>query len=214
MNRPLRLALPKGNFSEQTIKALIKIGYRIAFKENSLVCQVLNFPMNIYLIRQNDALKLLNDNYCDLVIIGSDYISEHAPHLHHDFNKIFYLNYCQHRISIAVPSSMNFKSILDLEGKTIATSTPNILTKFLKQSNVQSSIYVLGGSVELTPEMGIADAICDIIDTGRTINAHGITEVIEVQKIQPVLVQKSVPISSYQQALFREFIDSLLQTRL
>lgn len=213
MNTVLRLALPKGHLSVQTIKAMTEIGYKIVFETNSLVCKVSNFPMIIYLIRQSDALNLLNEDYCDLVIIGSDYIEEQAPQLQLGMNEIIHLNYCKIRLSIAVSKPKHFKNIFDLEGKKIATRFPNILTRFLNQSNVNSSIYVLGGSVELAPAMRVADAICDIIATGQTINAHGLTEVLEIQKIQPVLLHKLSPKSSFKHALLKEFIDLLLQVK-
>jgi ATP phosphoribosyltransferase len=121
----------------------------------------------------------------DIAIVGSNLLIEKG----NDLKIIEPLGFSKCRVSLAVPKGVAFKSIQDLDGKNIATSYPNTVSQFLKEKNINADIHVINGSVEIAPNIGLADAICDIVSSGSTLFKNNLKEVVEILKSQAVLVQ-------------------------
>ena len=121
----------------------------------------------------------------DLAIVGSNLLIEKG----NDLKIIEPLGFSKCRVSLAIPKGVAFKSIQDLDGKNIATSYPNTVSQFLKEKNINADIHVINGSVEIAPNIGLADAICDIVSSGSTLFKNNLKEVVEIVKSQAVLVQ-------------------------
>jgi ATP phosphoribosyltransferase len=102
------------------------------------------------------------------------------------------LGFSRCRVSIAVPKNTAFESVKDLEGKRIATSYPNTVNAFLKANQIKADLHIINGSVEIAPNIGLADAICDIVSSGSTLFKNNLKEVIEIAQSQAVLVQAPV----------------------
>ena len=123
----------------------------------------------------------------DLAIIGENTLNEKGYQL----NIIEKLGFSKCRISVAVPKDFKYKSVDDLNNIRIATSYPNTLKKFLKKEGVKSDLHIINGSVEISPSIGLADAICDIVSSGSTLFENNLVEVVTLFESQAVLVQSN-----------------------
>ena len=141
--------------------------------------------MEVFFLRNGDIPQYLRDGVVDIAIVGSNLLVEKG----NDLKIIEPLGFSKCRVSLAVPKGVAFKSIQDLNGKNIATSYPNTVSQFLKEKNINADIHVINGSVEIAPNIGLADAICDIVSSGSTLFKNNLKEVVEIVKSQAVLVQ-------------------------
>jgi len=121
----------------------------------------------------------------DLAILGENLLVEKGS----DLEVIEKLGFSKCRVSIAVPKGTDFSSVKDLEGKQIATSYPNTVNAFLKENQIEANLHIINGSVEIAPNIGLADAICDIVSSGSTLFKNNLKEVIEINTSEAVLVQ-------------------------
>jgi ATP phosphoribosyltransferase len=130
----------------------------------------------------------MRDGVVDLAILGENLLVEKGRNL----EVIEQLGFSRCRVSIAVPKNTAFESVKDLEGKRIATSYPNTVNAFLKANQIKADLHIINGSVEIAPNIGLADAICDIVSSGSTLFKNNLKEVIEIAQSQAVLVQAPV----------------------
>ena len=121
----------------------------------------------------------------DLAIIGENLLAEKGKNL----EVIEQLGFSRCKVSIAVPKNTEFSDVKDLEGKRIATSYPNTVKAFLEANQINADLHIINGSVEIAPNIGLADAICDIVSSGSTLFKNNLKEVIEIARSQAVLVQ-------------------------
>ena len=184
-NGRLKLAIQKsGRMTKGSIDLLSGSGFSFSFREGVLYSPVSNFPLDILAIRDDDIPRYVQEGICDIGIVGSNIVEEENS----DVEILSRLNFGRCRISICVPKSSRIKKVEDLKGKTIATSYPNILAKFLEKANLNSKIAEISGSTEITPAIGVADAICEIISSGSTLKIHGLDEMYEITKSEAVLI--------------------------
>ena len=118
-----------------------------------------------------------------------------------DLEVIETLGFSKCKVSIAVPKNQTFKSLEDLNGKRIATSYPNTVTNFLAKNKIKAELHIINGSVEIAPNIGLADAICDIVSSGSTLFKNNLKEVVEIGRSQAVLVQAPDISSELQQTI-------------
>ena len=121
----------------------------------------------------------------DLAILGSNTLVEKGT----DLEVIEELGFSKCRVSIALPKGSAYNGVNDLAGKKIATSYPNTVKQFLKENQIEADLHIINGSVEIAPNIGLADAICDIVSSGSTLFKNNLTEVIKILDSQAVLVQ-------------------------
>ena len=155
-----------------------------------------NFPMEVFFLRNGDIPQYLRDGVVDLAIVGSNLLVEKGKEL----EIIEPLGFSKCRVSIAIPKGIPFAGVSDLANKKIATSYPNTVNQFLEKKGIQADIHVISGSVEIAPNIGLADAICDIVSSGSTLFKNNLNEVIEILKSEAVLVQ-APNVTSEQQLL-------------
>ena len=152
------------------------------FKDQLKVdCQ--NFPLNIYFLRNSDIPRYLSDGVVDIAIIGQNLIQESELNI----DEIMNLNFSRCRVSIAIPLNMKYSGLKDLNNLKIATSYPNTLKKFLSNNNLNCEIHKINGSVEISPNIGLSDAVCDIVSTGNTLYKNNLKEVLTIFDSQAVL---------------------------
>ena len=144
-----------------------------------------NFPMEVFFLRNGDIPQYLRDGVVDLAIVGSNLLVEKG----NDLEIIEPLGFSKCKVSIAIPKGNPFAGIHDLANKKIATSYPNTVNQFLEKKGIKADIHVISGSVEIAPNIGLADAICDIVSSGSTLFKNNLKEVIEILKSEAVLVQ-------------------------
>jgi len=182
----IRIAIQKsGRLNTDSLALLKSCGISIDNGKDQLKAAARNFPMEVFFLRNGDIPQYLRDGVVDLAIVGSNLLVEKGT----DLEIIETLGFSKCKVSIAVPKGTSFSSVQDLADKKIATSYPNTVNQFLKQKGVEADIHVISGSVEIAPNIGLSDAICDIVSSGSTLFKNNLKEVIEILKSEAVLVQ-------------------------
>jgi len=182
----IKIAIQKsGRLNEESLKLVKDCGINFEVYRDQLKVISKNYPIEIYFLRNGDIPKYLNDGVVDLAIIGENTLNEKGYQL----NILEKLGFSKCRVSIAVPKDFKYKSVNDLNNIRIATSYPNTLKKFLKKEGVKSDLHIINGSVEISPSIGLADAICDIVSSGSTLFENNLVEVITLFESEAVLVQ-------------------------
>lgn len=211
MNSRLRLALQKkGRLSEESLSLLKSCGLKFRVKPNALLTHVDNLPIDLLFVRDDDIPTLIFDNLCDGGIVGENVLLEASlVSPHKSFKRILDLGTCTCRLSIAVPEACDYNGPGFLDGKRIATSYPKLLNNYLAQHQICAESLVLSGSVEVAPRMGMADAICDLVSSGQTLEDNKLREVEVILQSQAVFIQTATPRLPELQELF-----DMLQRRI
>ena len=184
----IKIAIQKsGRLNEKSLKLIKDCGVNFEVYRDQLKVISKNYPIEIYFFRNGDIPKYLNDGVIDLAIIGENTLNEKGYQL----NIIEKLGFSKCRVSIAVPKDFEYKSVNDLNNIRIATSYPNTLKKFFKKEGIKSDLHIINGSVEISPSIGLADAICDIVSSGSTLFENNLVEVITLFESQAVMVQSN-----------------------
>ncbi|MDD3807666.1 MAG: ATP phosphoribosyltransferase [Candidatus Marinimicrobia bacterium] len=198
----LTLAIQKkGRLHDNTLSLLKDCGIRLSNGgKEGLIADADNFPMRVLFLRDDDIPECINEGAADVGIVGENVILEKKK----DLKIIKKLGFARCRLSIAVPKNMSIEKPADLQGLSIATSYPEILKTYLKKQNINASIYEISGSVEISPGIGLADAIFDIVSSGSTLLSNGLKEVITVMTSEAVLVGRDLPLEK--QTLLDQFV--------
>ncbi len=182
----VKIAIQKsGRLNQDSLALLKNCGIAIDNGKDQLKATAQNFPIETFFLRNGDIPQYLRDGVVDLAILGNNTLEEKGG----DLEIIEPLGFSRCRVSIAIPKDKNFSSTKDLEGKRIATSYPNTVMSFLKKEGINAELHIINGSVEIAPNIGLADAICDIVSSGSTLFKNNLKEVITISESQAVLVQ-------------------------
>ncbi len=193
----LKIAVQKsGRLNQDSLKILKEIGISIDNGKDQLKASARNFPLEVFYLRNGDIPQYLRDGVVDAAIIGENVLVEKGD----DITVVEKLGFSKCRVSIAVPKSSDAKSLKDLEGKKIATSYPNTVNQFLAKNDVNANLHIINGSVEIAPNIGLADGICDIVSSGSTLFKNGLKEIEVLLKSEAVLAT-SPKISPENQAI-------------
>jgi ATP phosphoribosyltransferase len=208
----LKIAVQKsGRLNEDSLEILKDAGISVGNGLDQLKSTVSNFPMEILFLRNSDIPQYLIDGVVDVAIIGENLLVEKGGSI----EVLEYLDFSRCKVSLAVPKTFPYNSIKDLEGKRIATSYPNTLNAYLKEKGVQAELHQISGSVEIAPNIGLADAICDIVSSGSTLFQNNLEEVEILFRSEAVLAVSPV-IGEEQKAILnilRFRIQSVLKAR-
>ncbi|MGG5826352.1 ATP phosphoribosyltransferase [Aeromonas salmonicida] len=208
----LRIAMQKSGRLSQDSQALFKsCGLKINLREQRLIAHVENMPIDILRVRDDDIPGLVMEGVVDLGIIGENVLEEAqliraSQGLPAQVKTLKQLDFGGCRLSLAVPDDVAYTGPVSLAGKRIATSYPGLLKRFFDEKGLNFKSVMLGGSVEVAPRAGLADAICDLVSTGATLEANGLKEVEVIYRSKAVLVQAPNPLNEAKQKL----IDKLL----
>ena len=196
MNK-LKIAVQKsGRLNEDSLRILKQIGISIDNGKDQLKASARNFPLEVFYLRNGDIPQYLKDGVVDAAIIGENVLIEKGK----DIVIIEKLGFSKCRVSIAVPKSSGAKNLKDLEGKRIATSYPNTVNQILEKEGIKANLHIINGSVEIAPNIGLADGICDIVSSGSTLFKNGLKEIEVLLKSEAVLAT-SPKISEENQAI-------------
>jgi ATP phosphoribosyltransferase len=174
----------KGRISQDSLQLIRDTGIEFTSRQGTLFTEATNFPMEIIFLRDDDIPEYVADGTLDVGVVGHNEIEEKNEQL----EIVKYLGFAKCHLSIAVPVNSGVKKVEDLEGLAIATSYPNTLRRFLQARGVRANIQEISGSVEIAPGIGLADAICDIVQTGSTLVVNGLKEIETVFYSEAVLV--------------------------
>lgn len=208
----LRIAVQKkGRLSDDSIALLKAIGIKLQIRDRLLIAHSTNQPIDLLLVRDDDIPGLVMDGVVDLGFIGQNELEEkmlerQASGKQSDFVELRRLDYGGCRLSIAVPNEMDYQGIKSLQGKKVATTYPFLLERFFKAKNINASAVMLTGSVEVAPRAGVADAICDLVSTGATLEANGLQEADEIFVSKAVFIQRSGDMPEAKQALINKML--------
>lgn len=181
----LRIAVQsKGRLYEDTMALLAEADIKVRKSERSLLVRANDFPIEILYLRDDDIPQTVAGGVADLGIVGENEYLERAE----DVKVIQRLDFSKCRLSLAIPKAEEYTGPEWFNGKTIATSYPNILKKYLKDNNIQADIHIITGSVEISPGIGLADAIFDIVSSGSTLITNNLKEVEVVVNSEALLI--------------------------
>ncbi|MFV9484499.1 ATP phosphoribosyltransferase [Christiangramia sp. ASW11-125] len=180
----LRIAVQKsGRLFEDSIKVLKDAGISIDNGKEQLKASSRNFPLEVMYLRNGDIPQYLRDGVVDVAIIGENVLIEKGK----DIIRGEKLGFSKCKVSLAVPKSFKYNNIKDLDGLKIATSYPNTVKDYLQEKGISADLHIINGSVEIAPNIGLADAICDIVSSGSTLFKNGLKEVEVMLKSEAVL---------------------------
>jgi ATP phosphoribosyltransferase len=183
MNK-LKIAVQKsGRLHDESLRLLKDCGISIDNGKDQLKATAKNFPLEIYYLRNGDIPQYLKDGVVDCAIIGENLLVEKGE----DIEIAQRLGFSKCRVSLAVARIFEYDSIADLEGKRIATSYPVTTQRYLEERGVKAELHIINGSVEIAPNIGLADAICDIVSSGSTLFKNNLKEVEVILKSEAVL---------------------------
>ena len=183
--KTLKIAIQKsGRLNEKSVELLKNCGLNFENYKSSLISPVSNFPLEILFLRDDDIPEYVQDGIADIGIVGENMIEETEV----DVNYLQRLGFGKCTLKIAVQNDSAIKTLADLNGKAIATSYPAILGKFLDKNNIRSDIRMISGSVEISPGLGLSDAIFDIVSTGGTLKSNGLKPFADVMQSEAILI--------------------------
>jgi ATP phosphoribosyltransferase len=203
MDEPrLKIAVQKsGRLTEPSLDLLARCGLKLSRGKDQLVGFGENMPLDVLFVRDDDIPDLVQEDVCDLGLVGLNVLEEKALELTSQghaasFTPLRTLDFGRCRLSLAVPQGLRWEGPGGLSGRRIATSYPHVLNRYLRRQDVTAEIVTLSGSVEIAPRLGRADLICDLVATGSTLEANHLTEVATVLESHAVLIRTPVELSS------------------
>lgn len=208
----IRIAIQKsGRLNEDSIAILKDCGISIDNGKDQLKASSRNFPMEVFYLRNGDIPQYLRDGVVDIAIIGENVLIEKGE----DITFSERLGFSKCKVSLAVPKSFKYTSVQDFQGKRIATSYPNTVKNYLASKGVTADLHIINGSVEIAPNIGLADGICDIVSSGSTLFKNNLKEV-EVMLTSEAVLAVSPKISEERKEILSQLefrIESVLRAR-
>lgn len=181
----LRIAVQsKGRLYEDTMALLAEADIKVRKSERSLLVRANDFPIEILYLRDDDIPQTVASGVADLGIVGENEFLEREEQA----DIVRRLGFSKCRLSLAIHKNEQYNGPQWFNGKTIATSYPNILRQYLKKEGVKADIHVITGSVEIAPGIGLANAIFDIVSSGSTLITNNLKEVEVVVESEALLI--------------------------
>lgn len=208
----LKIAIQKsGRLNESSLALLRDCGIAIDNGKDQLKASASNFPLEVLYLRNSDIPQYLEDGVADIAIVGENLLIEKQKRI----EIIRKLGFSKCRVSLAIPKAENDTSLGYWDGKKIATSYPKTLQKYLDENGINADIHVISGSVEIAPNIGLANGICDIVSSGSTLFKNGLKETQVILRSEAVLA-KSLSLNEQQQEVLTKLlfrIDAVLQAK-
>ena len=172
--KKLRIAIQKsGRLSEDSLQLLKESGIDLRNVKDRLKTVSENFPLEVFFLRDDDIPEYVEDGVADIGIVGQNVLAEKGRKV----VPVQELGFGRCRLSIAIPKSVPYSNIKDLEGKRIATSYPKVVSQYLLEKGINASIHEISGSVEIAPGIGLSDVVADLVSSGGTLFMNGLKEV-------------------------------------
>lgn len=211
----LRIAIQKsGRLSKESMKLLRSCGVKFNINEQRLIAHSDNLPIDLLRVRDDDIPGLVMDGVVDLGIIGENVLEEEQIERERLDKpsrciKLRELDFGTCRLSLAVPNEFCYENAQSLEGLRIATSYPNLLRRYMQKKGITYSDCMLKGSVEVAPRAGLADAICDLVSTGATLEANGLYETEVIYRSSACIIQSTQTQTADKQALIDKILSRI-----
>lgn len=181
----LRLALPnKGRLAEPAAALLQDAGLDVELSERRLSAVARNFDLELLFVRTGDITEYVRDGLVDLGLTGLDLVAEQGDEL----VSLLELGFGVCSLVLAVPIRGEFNDLASLAGSRIATTFPNLTRAFLARNNIEALVVEVTGAVEVTPQLGVADAVVDLVASGSTLRVNGLRPIATLLESQAVLI--------------------------
>jgi len=209
----IKIAVQKsGRLTEHSMELLTRCGLSYSRGRDQLICYGENMPVDVLLVRDDDIPGLVQDDVCDLGIVGRNIIEEARLGLEADgrapiFSEVATLDFGHCRLSFGVPSKLPYDGPRSLAGLRIATSYPRTVASYLAQNRIAAEVVEFSGAVEIAPSLGKADVVCDLVSSGATMKAHDLVETESILLSRAALIQTPVALDPAK----RQWVDRLLQ---
>ncbi len=181
----LRIAVQsKGRLYDDTMNLLNEADIKVSSTKRTLLVQSSNFPIEVLYLRDDDIPQSVATGVADVGVVGENEFAEKNE----DSEIVYRLGFSKCRLSLSIPKAIDYSGVEWFNGKKIATSYPVILGKYLEEKGVKADIHVITGSVEISPGIGLADGIFDIVSSGSTLVSNNLKEVEVVMRSEAVLI--------------------------
>ncbi len=182
----------KGRLADGGFDLLKRAGVKLAYGRDQLLRRAENLPLDLMLIRDDDIPSFVATGACDYGIVGENELYETMERSSRlaNLEVALKLGFAKCRLKLAAPVDGDIQSVEDLQGRSVATSYPGLTAKFLKERGIDAEMVEMGGSVEVAPRVGVADAICDLVSTGATLEANGLRAFDTVFESEAVLIRR------------------------
>jgi ATP phosphoribosyltransferase len=196
----IKIAVQKsGRLTDHSLELLVRCGLSYSRGKDQLICYGENMPVDVLLVRDDDIPRLVQEDICDLGIVGLNIVEERKLEMVEQgrtelFKELCRLDFGQCRLSFGMPDGVPFEGPKSLDGKRIATTYPRILKAYLARHGVSAQIISFSGAVEIAPSLGKADLICDLVSSGSTLRAHQLYEAETILESRAALIQTPAPI--------------------
>ena len=181
----LRIAVQsKGRLFDDTMNLLAEADIKVSSSKRTLLVQSSNFPLEVLYLRDDDIPQSVANGVADIGIVGENEFIEKGE----DAQIISHLGFSKCRLSLAIPKEIHYTGLQWFNNKKIATSYPNILRSFMNKNGIRADIHEITGSVEISPGIGLADGIFDIVSAGSTLASNNLREVEVVMKSEALLI--------------------------
>src|SRR5690554_5142758 len=211
----LTIAIQKsGRLSKETIALLAACGVKFNLHEQRLIAHSTSHPIDLLRVRDDDIPGLIMDGVVDIGVVGENVLEEERlergiKQQPAEFRSLRRLDFGFCRLSLATPKEQLYTNLQSLSGKKIATTYPRLTEAFLRKQGITAQTVVLTGSVEVATRAGLADAICDLVSTGATLEANGLQEQDVIFRSQVKLIQRSGELPQEKQALIEKLLARL-----
>jgi len=178
----------KGRLNDASTAFLATLG--IAAKPNGrkFIGACKKTGIDVLFVRDDDIPQYVSSGVVDFGIVGKNVLAEKDVFT----NNVKQLDFGVCRLVIASPKNSSIKSVGDLEGTRVATSYPTLLKKYLESKNIKASIVDLKGSVEIAPKLNLADAVCDLVQTGQTLEENELVQIETIMESTAVLIESPI----------------------
>lgn len=201
----LRIAIQKsGRLSEGSLELLKNCGLKISRGKDRLYGRVQEMPIDVLLLRDDDIPEFVADDACDIGVVGQNVFEEDRLGRGREIpaQEVAPLGFARCRLMLAAPKDWAFDGPGMLRGRRIATSYPGLTRAWLEREGLEARVVTMKGSVEVAPRLKIADAVCDIVSTGATLDANGLKPVATVFESEALLIRNANPFSPERQAVY------------
>jgi len=188
----LHIAIQKsGRLAERSLELIRAAGYRLNRSASDLAYSVENAPIDLWRLRDDDIPTFVADGVADLGVVGRNVLAERTAGGSNGLREVMPLGFGRCRLVIAAPQSFAYRGPGSLQGLRVATTYPNLLQQYLSETGVDARIVTMRGAVEVAPRLTLADAICDLVSTGATLEANGLVALTTVLESEAVLVRST-----------------------
>lgn len=190
MSARLRIAIQKsGRLADKSLELLEAAGLRVLKGANELLYRIENAPIDLLRVRDDDIPTFVGDGVADLGIVGLNVLEEREDGRSAEPEQVMALGFGKCDLRLAAPIGFAYNGPRSLQGLRIATTYPHVLNRFLAENGVTADIITMRGAVEVAPRLKLANAICDLVSTGATLEANGLAPLDTVLRSEAVLIR-------------------------